>query len=55
MKIPRFVSLLSNIDEKMNKTIISSRFINAMIEPIIVTQFLVVAGSFMFFRFKKLV
>jgi len=47
MKRPRFVLLLSKRVEKMNNNSISNRFMDAIIEPIIVSQFLVVAGNFM--------
>jgi hypothetical protein len=41
MNNPRFVSFLLKMVEITNNTIISSRFIDAINEPIIVIQFLV--------------
>lgn len=46
MNNPRLVLPLSKIVEIMNRRRISSRFILAIIEPMIVDQFLNVGGSF---------
>ena len=47
MKRPRYVLLFSKIVEKMNNKNISNRLIEAIIEPIIDSQFLDVGGNFM--------
>ncbi len=52
MNRPRFVLLLSKSVEKTNNISISNRLINAIIDPIIVNQFLVVAGNFILDGFK---
>ena len=46
MNNPRLVFAWLNIVEIMNNTIISARLIVAIIEPIIVNQFLEEGGSF---------
>lgn len=46
MKSPRFVLFLSKIVDIINKRMISTRLIPAIIEPIIVNQFLDEGGNF---------
>jgi hypothetical protein len=46
IKRPRLVLPLSNMDEMKNRIIMSRRLMPAMIEPIIVSQFLDDDGSF---------
>ena len=46
MNNPRFVFALLNMVEIINSTIINARLIMAIIEPIIVNQFLEEGGSF---------
>lgn len=53
MKRPRYVLLFSKIVEKMNNISISNRLMEAIIEPIIDSQFLDVGGNFMLIGFKE--
>jgi hypothetical protein len=50
MNRPMFVLLLLKIVEITNRTIISRKLIIAIMEPIIVSQFFVERGSFIFGR-----